>query len=237
MPDDVAHEHAEAAGGLNNRLNWLRAGVLGANDGVVSTAGVVMGVAGASTDRTAVLVAGVAALVAGAISMAAGEYVSVSTQRDAELSLLAKERQELREMPAEEFGELEEILLSKGLTPDVAHEVAVQLTDRNALKAHAVLELGIDPDDITSPWSAAFASMLSFTIGALLPLLTITLLPATARIGGTVAAVVVALALTGWTSARLGFARPLPAAVRNVCGGALAMGITYLIGALLGTRL
>jgi len=230
--------HPEIQGnGIGNRLNWLRAGVLGANDGVVSVAGIVMGVAGATTGRAEVLVAGVAGLVAGAISMAADEYVSVSTQRDAELSLLAKERQELREMPEEEFDELQEILLSKGLTPDIAHEVAVQLTDRNALKAHAVLELGIDPDDITSPWSAAFASMLSFTVGALLPLLTIMLLPGSARIWGTVAAVVVALALTGWTSARLGYARPLPAALRNICGGALAMGITYVIGALLGTQL
>jgi len=221
--------------GLGNRLNWLRAGVLGANDGVVSTAGIVMGVAGATTDRSAILIAGVAGLVAGAISMAAGEYVSVSTQRDAELALLDKERQELAEMPEEEFLELREILESKGLTSEVAEEVAEQLTARNPLRAHAVLELGIDPDDITNPWSAALASMLSFTTGALLPLLTITLIPGAARIWGTVVAVVLALALTGWTSARLGYARPGRALIRNVLGGLLAMGVTYLIGDLLGT--
>jgi vacuolar iron transporter family protein len=233
LPADPAHHEPQGAG-LNNRLSWLRAGVLGANDGIVSVAGIVMGVAGATTDRTDLVVAGVAGLVAGALSMAAGEYVSVSTQRDAELSLLDKERRELREMPEEEFAELEQILLSKGLTDDVAHEVALQLTQRNALKAHAVLELGIDPDDITNPWSAAGASMVSFTIGALLPLLTI-LLPDPWRIWVTVGAVVCALALTGWTSARLGFAHPARAAVRNVAGGALAMAVTYLIGSLLGT--
>jgi VIT1/CCC1 family predicted Fe2+/Mn2+ transporter len=166
--------------------------------------------------------------------MAAGEYVSVSTQRDAELALLEQERRELKEMPEAEFAELEEILASKGLTEDTAHEVAVQLTERNALKAHAVLELGIDPDDITNPWNAAFASMVSFVIGALLPLATI-LLPDPWRIWVTVAAVVCALAVTGWTSARLGYARPARAAIRNIIGGALAMGVTYLIGSLLGT--
>jgi len=230
----VAQEQPQE--GLNNRLNWLRAGVLGANDGVVSTAGIVMGVAGATADRSDILIAGVAGLVAGAISMAAGEYVSVSTQRDAELALLDKERRELAEMPEEELEELEGLLESKGLTPEVASEVAQQLTARNPLRAHAVLELGIDPDDITNPWSAAFASMLSFTIGAVLPLLTILLIPGTARIWGTVVAVALALALTGWTSARLGYAKPGRALLRNVAGGLLAMGVTYLIGTLIGTQ-
>lgn len=233
----LAAEHTEPQGsGLNNRLNWLRAGVLGANDGIVSVAGIVMGVAGATTNRTDIVIAGVAGLVAGALSMAAGEYVSVSTQRDAELALLDQERRELKEMPEQEFEELEEILASKGLTGDVAHEVATQLTERNALKAHAVLELGIDPDDITNPWNAAFASMVSFIIGALLPMMTI-LLPEPWRIWVTVAAVVCALAITGWTSARLGYARPVRAAVRNIAGGALAMAVTYLIGTLLGTTI
>jgi len=229
-------EQEQPQEGLNNRLNWLRAGVLGANDGVVSTAGIVMGVAGATTDRAAILIAGVAGLVAGAISMAAGEYVSVSTQRDAELALLAKERRELEEMPEEELHELEDYLMSKGLTRDVAVEVACQLTERDALRAHAKLELGIDVDDITNPWNAALASMLSFTIGALLPLLTMTLLPQSSRIWATVVAVVLALALTGWTSARLGYARPVRALARNVLGGLLAMGVTYLIGDLVGAH-
>lgn len=229
--DDEPHDQE----GLTGRLNWLRAGVLGANDGIVSTAGVVMGVAGATSDRGAILIAGVAALVAGALSMAAGEYVSVSTQRDAEDALLAKEREELRTMPEEEFAELQGILQDRGLTPDVAHEVAAQLTEQNALRAHAVLELGLDPDDLTNPWQAAAASMLSFTLGALLPLLTI-LLPDPQRFVVTVVAVLVALALTGWTSARLGYAKPGRAVLRNVMGGGFAMGVTYLIGSLLGTQ-
>lgn len=241
LPSEGAHaghgDAEERADGLKNRLNWLRAGVLGANDGIVSTAGVVMGVAGATTDDTSILIAGVAALVAGAISMAAGEYVSVSTQRDTEESLIAKERRELREMPEEELRELEGFLRERGLEPETAAEVAEQLTDRDALRAHAVLELGIDVDDLTSPWSAAWASMLSFTLGALLPLLSIMLLPDSARIWGTVLTVTAALAVTGWTSARLGYAPPVRAALRNVAGGLLAMLVTYVVGDLLGTQL
>lgn len=226
-------EPAEHETGLNGRLNWLRAGVLGANDGIVSVAGVVMGVAGATTDRNAILIAGVAALVAGALSMAAGEYVSVSTQRDAEEALLAKEREELRTMPEAEFVELQGILQDRGLTADVAHEVAAQLTNNNALRAHAVLELGIDPDELTSPWSAAGASMVAFTLGALLPALTI-MLPSPERFVVTVVAVLAALAMTGWISARLGYASPPRAVLRNMAGGGFAMGVTYLVGNLLG---
>jgi len=230
--------HSEPPGhdgeGLNNRLNSLRAAVLGANDGIVSVAGLVMGVAGAVQDRPTLLVGGVAGLVAGALSMGAGEFVSVSTQRDAEQALLDQERRELREMPAEELAELEQILESKGLSPEVAQEVAEQLHAGNPLRAHAVLELGIDPDDLTSPWRAALASMGAFTLGALLPLLTI-LLPAGVRLVATVVAVAAALAVTGWVSARLGYADPRRAAVRNVAGGVFAMAVTYLIGTGLGT--
>lgn len=241
LPSEGAHaghgDAEERAEGLKNRLNWLRAGVLGANDGIVSTAGVVMGVAGATTDDTSILIAGVAALVAGAISMAAGEYVSVSTQRDTEESLIAKERRELREMPEEELRELEGFLRERGLEPETAVDVARQLTKRDALRAHAALELGIDVDDLTSPWAAAGASMLSFTLGALLPLLSITLFPDSARIWATILTVTAALAVTGWTSARLGYAPPARAALRNVAGGLLAMLVTYVVGDLLGTQL
>lgn len=236
---DVAepvHEHGEAGEGLTNKLNWLRAGVLGANDGIVSTAGVVMGVAGATTARGSILTAGVAALVAGALSMAAGEYVSVSTQRDAELALVDAERHDLQAMPEEEFRQLRELLEEKGLTPDVAQQAAEQLTEWNALRVHAKLEFGIDIDDVTNPWSAAAASAVSFTIGALLPVATI-LLPAAERIWATLAAVAVALALTGWTSARIGYAHPWPAVVRNVAGGVLAMLVTWGVGHLLGVAL
>lgn len=235
-PDLEARQHADEPhqDGLNNRLNWLRAGVLGANDGIVSTAGIVMGVAGATTDRGAILVAGVAGLAAGALSMGAGEYVSVSTQKDSELALLDKERRELAEDPRDELEELAAIYVGKGLTEDLALQVAEQLTAHDALGAHAEAELGIDPDDITSPWNAAWASMLSFILGALLPLLTITLVVASARVWVTVAAVTAALALTGWASARFGYGPTGRAVVRNVVGGAFAMAVTYGIGTLLG---
>jgi VIT1/CCC1 family predicted Fe2+/Mn2+ transporter len=229
------HEHGDTEG-LSNRLNWLRAGVLGANDGIVSVAGLVMGVAGASDDRTAIAIAGTAALVAGALSMAAGEYVSVSTQRDAELALIEAERHDLERMPEEELAHLTSMLEDKGLSPDIAHQAAVQMTAKDALRTHTELEFGIDIDDVTNPWGAALASMVAFSIGALLPLLTI-LLPSPERFWVTGAAVAVALGITGWTSATLGRARPWPAVVRNVCGGVFAMAVTLLIGRLLGTRI
>jgi len=229
--DDEPHQT-----GVNSRLNWLRAGVLGANDGIVSTAGIVMGVAGATDDTGTIAIAGVAGLVAGALSMAAGEYVSVSTQRDSEMALLAKERRELAEEPEEELAELAGIYVGKGLSEELALQVAQELTEFDALGAHAEAELGIDPDDLTSPWQAAAASMLAFTFGALLPLLTITLTPSDVRIWVTVLSVVAALGLTGWSSARFGYAPARRAIVRNVAGGALAMAVTYAVGALVGTH-
>ncbi|NYG06274.1 VIT1/CCC1 family predicted Fe2+/Mn2+ transporter [Phycicoccus badiiscoriae] len=230
------HDGEEHVQGIGARLNWLRAGVLGANDGIVSTAGIVIGVAAATAQRSSIATAGIAGLAAGAMSMATGEYVSVSTQRDTEQALLDKERGELRDMPEEELEELTEIYRDKGLTPELAAEVARQLTAHDALGAHAEAELGIDPDDLTNPWHAAFASMVSFTLGALLPLLAVLLPPAGARVWVTAVAVVTALALTGWGSARLGEAPVRPAVLRNVAGGALAMLVTYGIGALVGTQ-
>lgn len=231
------HRHEPHEGGLNNRLNWLRASVLGANDGIVSTAGILIGAMGATSDRPAVLIAGVAGLTAGAMSMAAGEYVSVSTQRDSELALLAQERRELREEPDEELAELAGFYVDRGLDQALALEVAEALTAKDALAAHAEVELGIDPDDITSPWHAAWASMLSFTVGALLPLLVVAFGPEALRLPLTVVTVVVALAVTGFASARLGYARPGPAVLRNVAGGVFAMTVTYLIGSALGTQI
>ena len=186
----------------------------------MSTAGIVIGVAAATVERSTIATAGIAGLAAGAMSMAAGEYVSVSTQRDTEKALLAKEKRELREMPEEELDELAQIYQDKGLTPDLAAEVARQLTDHDALGAHAEAELGIDPEELTNPWHAAWASMSAFTLGALLPLLAILLPPAAARVWVTAAAVVVALAFTGWGSARLGRAPVRPAVLRNIAGGA-----------------
>ncbi|MEY9838303.1 VIT1/CCC1 family predicted Fe2+/Mn2+ transporter [Streptacidiphilus sp. EB103A] len=220
--------------GLATRLNWLRAAVLGANDGIVSTAGLVVGVAGATSSARTLLTAGLAGLLAGSLSMAAGEYVSVSTQRDSEQAALDLERLELDRTPDAELTELAGLYEQKGLTPTLAAEVAEELTAHDALGAHAETELGIDPDELTNPWHAAGASFLAFTAGALLPLLAMVLPPASVRLYITVVSVLAALALCGWGSARLGRAPVRASILRNVAGGALAMGVTYLAGTLLG---
>jgi len=230
-----ANEHGEPHGGnISGRLNWLRAGVLGANDGIVSTAGIVIGVAGATTSRTIIVTAGIAGLAAGAMSMAVGEYVSVSTQKDTEQALLTMERRELEETPEEELEELTEIYAAKGLSRELAKEVAEHLTAHDALGAHAEAELKIDPHNLTSPTHAAVASFLAFTLGSLLPLLAIALPPMPWRIPVTVSAVVLALAGTGLLAARLGSAPVGRSLWRNVIGGLLAMAVTYGIGTLVG---
>lgn len=209
--------------------------MLGANDGIVSVASLVVGVAGAGAGVPAILAAGVAGLVGGAISMALGEYVSVSSQRDSERALIAQEKRELREMPEEELAELALMYRRRGLTEATAEQVARELTAHDALSAHLEVELHIDQDDLVSPWQAAASSALAFTVGALLPLLAI-LLPAPEwRVPVTAAAVLVALAITGTISARLGGSSAPRAVVRLVVGGALALAATYAIGALLGT--
>jgi VIT1/CCC1 family predicted Fe2+/Mn2+ transporter len=221
-------------GSVANKLNWLRAGVLGANDGIVSTAGIVVGVAAATAERGPVFTAGIAGLVAGALSMAVGEYVSVSTQRDTERALLSKERQELKQQPAAELDELTFLYESRGLSQETARKVAEELTAHDPLAAHAEVELGIDPQELTNPWLAAFSSAVSFTIGALLPLLAILLPPPSARIAVTVVAVLIALAIAGWAGAWLGGAKPLRPTLRVIAGGALAMAVTFGIGHLVG---
>jgi VIT1/CCC1 family predicted Fe2+/Mn2+ transporter len=220
---------------MAGRLNWLRAGVLGANDGIVSTAGIVIGVAGATNQTTPIVTAGIAGLAAGAMSMAVGEFVSVSSQRDSERALLAKERRELRETPEEELAELAGLYAAKGLTAEVAQMVAEQLTAADALAAHAEVELGINPDELAHPGHAASASFVSFVVGAVLPLLTMALLPIRVRVALTVVAVAISLMLTGVLSARLGHAHWLRPVLRNVLGGALAMALTYGVGTLAGT--
>ena len=221
-------------GGLATRLNWLRAAVLGANDGVVSTAGLVVGVAGATFSRTAILTAGLAGMFAGGLAMASGEYVSVSSQRDSERALLALERQELTESGGPELEELAGLYQAKGLTPGLARQVASQLTAHDALAAHAEAELGIDPEQLASPWHASGASFVSFMAGAVLPLLAITLVPGPVRVAVTIIAVLAALTVTGAAGAALGRAPRRPAVLRNVIGGAVAMGVTYGIGSLIG---
>lgn len=234
MSDQVV-DHAEPHhSGIAQRLNWLRAGVLGANDGIVSTAGIVLGVAGATATRSTIVLAGVAGLTAGAMSMAVGEYVSVSSQRDSERALLAKEGRELLETPEEELVELTGLYAAKGLSPDLAAKVAVQLTAHDALGAHAEAELGINPGNLASPWHAAFASFVAFALGALLPLLAIAVPPPSLRVPITVVAVLAALGITGVVSGRLGEAPLAKPIWRNVAGGMVAMAVTYGIGRLVG---
>ncbi|WP_322633221.1 VIT1/CCC1 transporter family protein [Glycomyces albidus] len=215
---------------VGSRLNWLRAGVLGANDGIVSVAGIVIGVAGATADRSTILISGVAGLVAGAFSMAGGEYTSVSTQRDTEATLVEAERRELEENPDEAEDELAENLERRGLSAHTARRAARELSEEDPLGAHARVEFGLDPDDLTNPWHAAISSFISFTCGALLPLLAITLLPDGIRVIGCAIAVVAALALTGYTSALLGGAPRAPAMLRITAVGAVTMIVTYAVG-------
>lgn len=231
----VPHPGEEHVGNLAGRLNWLRAGVLGANDGIVSTASIVVGVAGASSSTAAIATAAAAALVGGAISMALGEYVSVSSQRDSQRSLIEKERQELADDPEGELEELTQLYQAQGLARSTAEQVARELTEHDALAAHLATELNIDEDDVASPGHAAAASALSFAIGAALPLLAVLLPPASVRVPVTFVVVLVALALTGAMGARIGGAPVGRATARVVLGGALALVATFAIGSALGT--
>lgn len=225
-----AHREIHRSG----RGGWLRAAVLGANDGILSTAGLVVGVAAADASRAAVLTAGVAGLVAGALSMAAGEYVSVSSQRDAELADLRLERRELEADPEGELAELAGIYAARGLEPDLALRVAEQLSAGDRLAAHARDELGLSADALARPFQAAWTSALSFTAGASLPLAAIAATPGTARIPVTAGVTLVALAALGALGARLGGAAVGRAAARVAAWGAAAMALTGAIGALVG---
>jgi VIT1/CCC1 family predicted Fe2+/Mn2+ transporter len=233
---DSGHTETHSGGGAN-WLNRLRAGVLGADDGIVSTAGLVVGVAGATSNRNSILVAGLAGIVAGAMSMGAGEYVSVSSQRDTEQAALRQERLELEENPEGEMMELAALYVQRGLSPAVAKQVAAELHAHDALRAHAEVELGISPDDVASPWGAALTSFVAFVLGSILPVLAIVLTPTAWRVPVTFVAVIVALAATGSLSARIGGGSTRRAVGRLVAGGALAMLVTYGIGQLVGQAL
>ncbi|MDD7929994.1 VIT1/CCC1 transporter family protein [Microbacterium thalli] len=229
-----AHPDEPHMASIAGRLNWLRAGVLGANDGIVSTAALVVGVAGATTATAPILTAGVAGVVGGAVSMALGEYVSVSSQRDSQRALISKERSELAADPDAELAELAGLYEQRGLTAETARRVAEELTEHDVLAAHLEAELGLSEGAVVSPWAAAGASALAFTVGALLPLAAILLPSPGARVPVTVAVVLAALALTGYAGARLGGSPALRPAVRVVLGGAVALAATFGIGSLLG---
>ena len=225
---------AEERKALARRLNWLRAGVLGANDGIVSTAGIVMGVAGATVESGPILIAGVAALVAGSISMAGGEYASVSAQRDSEIAALAKERKELAADPAGEMNELANYYRNRGVSDKLSTEIARELSAKDPIRAHAEAELGISSDEHVSPTAAAVASFIAFALGSTLPIVAIAGPWVEYRELATVASVVIALALTGYFGAKIGKAKPLRAVLRNVAVSLLTMGIAFAIGTALG---
>jgi VIT1/CCC1 family predicted Fe2+/Mn2+ transporter len=217
-----------------HRIGWLRAAVLGANDGIVSTASLVMGVAAAGAPSADVLIAGVAGLVAGAMSMAAGEYVSVSSQADTESADIARERKELAASPKQEHAELAAIYVERGLDAALAAQVATQLMEHDALGAHARDELGISATFTARPIQAAFASAGTFAVGAILPLLVVVVTPPKAMLWAVSGSSLVFLALLGSLAARVGGAPVLVAAARVTFWGALAMALTAGVGALFG---
>lgn len=230
-PEHTSKSHpAETA----QRLNWLRAGVLGANDGIVSVAAVVVGVAGVTAQSGPILTAGTAALVGGAISMALGEYVSVSSQRDSQEKMIADKRRDLLDNPVENRVKLAKIYEDKGLSSETATLVAAELSEKDALGSHLSAELNLEADDVVSPWHAAIASAIAFTLGAILPMLAILLPSQNTRVPVTFGVVLLALAATGWIGAAIGGSSRSRAAVRVVIGGALALATTYAIGSLLG---
>ena len=228
------HTKEEHTKSLGDQLNWLRAGVLGANDGLVSTAGIVVGVAGATSTVSTIFTAGLAGLVAGSLSMAGGEYVSVSTQRDTEQAAVALEKWELENLPEQELDELTQIYEARGISPELARQVAEEVTARDALRAHSELELNIDPDALTSPWHAAGASFLAFAVGGVIPAAAILVPIDTWNVVICVVAVLIGLVITGYVSARLGKAEAKPAVLRNVVVGSLTMAITWIVGRITG---
>jgi VIT1/CCC1 family predicted Fe2+/Mn2+ transporter len=228
----MSRAHVERHGG--HRTGWLRAAVLGANDGLISTSSLVLGVAAAGAAPAAVLVAGGAGLVAGALSMAAGEYVSVSSQADTEFADLARERRELAETPAAELDELTALQRARGLSPALAREVAIALTAHDALGAHARDELGITEQQRARPVQAALSSAAAFAVGAGLPLLVLLLAPAAALSLAVLLSSLVLLAVLGALAARTGGAPPLRGALRVLFWGGLAMACTWGAGALFG---
>lgn len=222
------------ATGVNSKLNWLRAGVLGANDGIVSVAGLLMGVAAAGAGSKELMTAGMAAVASGAVSMALGEYVSVSAQRDTEKQLVAKEKWELEQFPEHEHEELVGILQSKGMSAETAEKAATEMEAHDALAAHLDMELGMDAEDLTNPWVAAGSSAVAFVVGAMIPFLCAVIAPESARVWVILLGTLVALTITGGFSAKFSDSSKSRSVTRLVVGGALALLVTYGIGWVFG---
>lgn len=240
MLDQNSHEYHSVPrheGHKSHRAAWLRAAVLGADDGIVSTASLILGVAAANASKQTILTAGVAGLIAGAMSMAAGEYVSVSSQRDSERADLHMEAKELEANPKEELHELMDIYIQRGLKPDLAEQVAAQLHEHDALKAHARDELGIDGNALAKPLQAAVSSAASFALGAILPVLAAIIWSGSASTWAIVTTALIALGISGSIGARIGGGNKWRAALRVFVGGGLAMLVTAIVGHLIGTAL
>lgn len=237
MPISAAlagHANEPHAAGHGSKLNWLRAGVLGANDGIVSVAALLLGIIATGAGSGTILAAGLASLVAGAVSMALGEYVSVSAQRDSEKMLVAKEKAELENFADEEHAELAGILAGYGISPETAHRAATEIHAADALPAHLRLELGMEAEELTSPIAAAIASACAFILGALLPLITVLVVPQSVAAWAVTGVTLVALVLTGFISAALAGTSKLRSCLRLLIGGALGLALTYFAGALFG---
>jgi len=235
MIPETIEEHSEES--ISARLNWLRAGVLGANDGIVSMAALLVGVAAADPGADAVLTAGIAGIAAGALSMGIGEYVSVSSQRDAETAQLKREAKWQEHRPEWELEQLVRLNMETGMSEATARAAAIEQHDHDPLSIHAKMHLNIDPNEIVNPWHAGIASLVAFTAGGIAPLLTTLMVPAPATIPVTFAVVLLALAGTGFIAARVGHSRKRRSVIRNLIGGTVAMAITYGIGSLVGTHL
>lgn len=234
MSEQLIHGEVERNSELGHKLNWLRAAVLGANDGIISVAGLVIGVLAAGVGGKELLTVSAAALIAGAVSMALGEYVSVSAQRDTEAALVEKERYELEHLVEDEHEELVDILKGYGIRPETAEQAASEMAEQDLLKTHLALELGIDPDELVRPVQAAYSSALAFTAGALIPVIAGIFSPKGLEIPVVFLATLGALLITGWVSAHLGEASRTRAMLRLVVGGAVAMGFTWFIGQMFG---
>ncbi|MDO4665753.1 MAG: VIT family protein [Actinomycetaceae bacterium] len=222
---------ASSSQSLSSKLNWLRAGVLGANDGIVSISGLVIGVAAVDPHNTgAILVAGVAGIISAAVSMALGEYVSVSTQRDTEKAVVAQHATQLRENPASLVAEVQAAWEKWGVSPETAAQAVSEVHESALVGAHLSLEHKVDEDELVNPWHAAFSSFGAFVLGSALPLLAAVLTPPNVRIIATVAAVIITLALTGVVAAYLGEAPKRPAVIRLLVGGSAAMALSYIVG-------
>ncbi|AIT88080.1 VIT family protein [Corynebacterium ulcerans] len=229
--------HKESSNRLNSRLNWLRAGVLGANDGIVSVSALILGVIATGVGHGAILAAGIAATVAGAISMALGEFVSVSAQRDSERMVMERERLELLHTPEEERHEIAKILSDYGMSEETALRAATEIGHNDPFPAHLRIEYGIDAQDLTSPWHAALSSAAAFTLGAILPLLMVVIAPQGNSTVGIIAVssiTIIALAVTGYLSAAIAGTSRMRSVLRLVIGGTLGLALTYVAGALFG---